>query len=271
MKQKLSLSIIFKVGIILFSLQGCTNLLYWPDKILWGDPHMQNISYHEFFVPSFDGTKLLFWDVKTTEKEADNLVLVFHGNGQNLSAHIYNFLWLTKFKTDIVIFDYRGYGLSNGTPSPVGMVEDGLKALQMAHTKFRAGHYKKFIVFGQSLGGNILLSSLKEFEARNDISLLVLDSTFRNAQDVARYRFGPLGFLISGEMAADKKLAHITMPTLVIHSRYDKLVPFHFGEELFNQIPATKKEFWKLDRGLHADAFFVEEGKYRQLFLNYLQ
>jgi fermentation-respiration switch protein FrsA (DUF1100 family) len=256
---------------ILFIISSCTNLLYYPDRVLWGDPRAHGIEFNEFYVRSFDGTRLLFWDTKSVDPNPENLVLMFHGNAQNLSAHIFNLLWLTKEKSDVMIFDYRGYGLSEGTPYPRGIVEDGLKALQVAYEKYKHGKYKNFIIYTQSLGGDVALRALEEVSFRDEIRLLVLDSTFKNAQEVARRKVGFLGFLISGEYSAKADLKHVTMPTLVIHNTIDPVVPFKSGEELFNQIPSLKKTFWKVDEGTHGDIFFIKNGYYRQEFLKLLR
>lgn len=128
---------IFKF-LLLISTISCTNLIYYPDRYLWGDPRVHGFNYHEYFVPSFDGTKLLFWDVQSKKNDPENLILYFHGNAQNISSHIFNLLWLAENTSDIIIFDYRGYGLSEGMPYPRGLVEDGLKALNVAYDKFKA-------------------------------------------------------------------------------------------------------------------------------------
>lgn len=261
---------IFKLFLVTLLLSSCTNLLYFPDKMLWGDPKVQNIEYKEYYKLSLDGTRLYFWDLESLDPNPENLVLMFHGNAQNLSAHVFNISWMTKFKTDILIFDYRGYGLSDGTPHPKGLATDGLAALNIAWEKFKTKKYKRFIVYTQSLGGDVALKALEDFENRSKINLLVLDSTFRNPQEVARNKVGVIGLLMSGESVANEKLTHIIMPTLVIHNRFDPVVPFIFGKDLFERIPATKKYFWELNEGRHGDVFFIKNGEYRREFLNLL-
>ncbi len=254
-------------------LSGCTNIIYQPDRYLYADPHAYGITFNEFYVPSFDGTKLLAWDLKSKTPNPENLVLMFHGNAQNLSSHAFNLAWMLDKKTDILIFDYRGYGLSQGTPSPKGVVEDGIKFLQVAYDKFKAGHYKHFIIYTQSLGGAIALRGLEEVPWGNEVSLLVLDSTFRSPQEVARKKtHGTLWWLISSEYTADPKLSHITMPLLVIHATKDPVIPFELGLDLYNKAPSKNKTFWKLDEpdAFHGNVFFINKGKYREKFLELL-
>jgi fermentation-respiration switch protein FrsA (DUF1100 family) len=256
---------------ILIFCSSCTSFIYWPDRYLHGDPHAFGIEFNEFFVPSFDGTRLLAWELKSKSKKPENLVLMFHGNAQNLSAHFYNLSWLTEKNTDVLLFDYRGYGLSQGSPDPKGVMEDGLKFLQIAYDKFKSGGYKKFIIYTQSLGGSVAMRALQEVDWRSEISLLVLDSTFRSARDVASFKTkGLFGFLVSSDFTADPNLVHLTMPVLVIHSKFDPVINIKFGEMLYNSIPSTKKDFWKLEGAGHGDVFFAEKGKYRDDFIKYL-
>ena len=259
------------ISLLIFFCSSCTSLIYQPDRYLHGDPHIFGIEFNEFYVPSFDGTRLLAWDLKSKTKNPENLVLMFHGNAENLSSHFYNLSWMTEKSTDVLIFDYRGYGLSGGSPYPKGVMEDGLKFLQTAYTKFKAGGYKRFIIYTQSLGGAIAMRALQEVDWRNEITLLVLDSTFRSPKEVASFKTkGMLGFLISSEYTAEESLSHLTMPLLFIHSKLDPVINIKFGEMLYNQAPSLKKDFWKIEQTGHGDVFFLDKGKYREEFINYL-
>lgn len=247
---------------------SCTSIIYQPDRYRHYDPAAIGINYNEFKVPSFDGTLLGAWDLKSKTPNPENLVLMFHGNAENLSSHAFNLVWMLEKKTDILIFDYRGYGLSEGTAYPKGVFEDGLKFLQVAYTKFKAGKYKRFIIYTQSLGGAIAMRALEEVPWRDEISLLVLDSTFRSPKDIANAKtHGLLGWLISSEYTSKKELTHLTMPLLVIHTPNDPVIPYRFGLEIYNNAPSLKKTFWKIEEGDHGNVFFVKEGAYRNQFI----
>lgn len=261
----------FKTLLPLFLLASCTNLIYQPDRYLYADPHAYGISFKEYYIKSYDGTRLLAWELKSKTPNPENLVLMFHGNAQNLSSHAFNLAWMVEKKTDVLIFDYRGYGLSEGTPSPRGVVEDGIKFLQIAYDKFKTGNYKHFIIYTQSLGGAIALRALEEVSWLNDISLLVLDSTFRSPHDVANDKtHHVLGWLISSEYTSHKNLSHLTMPVLIIHAPNDPVVPYKFGKELFMTAPTLKKTFWTIEDGYHGDVFFVQKGRYRDQFISFI-
>lgn len=265
---------IILIFLFLITFAGCTNLIYQPDHYLHGNPQAFGIELENYYAESGDGTKLHAWTLKSSTPNPENLILMFHGNAQNLSSHVFNLAWMTEKKTDVMIFDYRGYGLSKGTPYPRGVMEDGLKFLELAHERFKTGGYKRFIIYAQSLGGTIAMRALEEIPWRNDISLLVLDSTFISPMEVAAQKtHGLLWWLISSEYTANPKLTHLTMPLLVIHATRDPVISFKFGLEIFKQAPSTKKVFWQLDEpdAIHGNVFFVNKGAYREKFLNLLQ
>ena len=258
--------------IFIFLVTSCTSIIYQPDKYMHADPKSLGISYDEFVVPSLDKTQLVAWNLKSKTANPENLILMFHGNAENMSSHFLNLAWMTENKSDLLIFDYRGYGLSSGTPYPRGVAEDGLKFLEVAYAQFKDRHYKRFIVYTQSLGGAIALRSIEDFKFKDEISLLVLDSTFRDPQTVARIKTNwPMSRLISADYTANKKLSAITMPTLVIHSTQDPVIPFECGKELYDLIPAKSKWLWTLNEIGHGDVFFIKARKYRQDFLHLLR
>ena len=262
----------FKILSLSFLLTGCTSLIYQPDKILYAHPDQCNTKFNNFTFNSFDGTKLSAWKLISKKQNPKNLLIYFHGNAQNLTSHFVNAVWMTDYEYDILIFDYRGYGLSEGKPNPKGVSEDGLAFLNYSYDEFKKGGYEKFIVYGQSLGGAIVLKSLEDFGHRNEISLLVLDSTFLSPREVARDKTNRLfKYLVSNDYTANPELKHLTMPVLSIHSTKDFVISYFLGKDLYDKIPNLKKEFWTLDVRGHGDVFFIDNLKYREKFLNFVE
>lgn len=252
-------------------LTGCTSLIYQPDKYMYAHPDQFKTKFDNLTFNSIDGTKLSAWKLHSKTKNPKNLLIWFHGNAQNLTAHFVNAVWMADHGYDILIFDYRGYGLSEGEPTPKGVAEDGLAFLNYAYADYKKGGYDKFIVYTQSLGGAIALRSLEDFTHRDEISLLVLDSTFLSPRDVARDKTNRvLKYLISNNFTANPELKHLTMPVLSIHSTEDFVIAYSLGQDLYNSIPNPKKEFWTFQTRGHGDVFFVENQKYRPIFLKYV-
>ena len=259
------------LGLCLFTT-SCTSLIYQPDKFLHAHPDQFNVKFEAFTIPSKDGTTLSAWRLFSKTPNPKNLLLYFHGNAQNLTSHFINAAWMTEHGYDVIIFDYRGYGLSLGEPKPKAVAEDGLAFMDYTYQEFKKGHFKKLIFYGQSLGGAIALKSLEDFSHREDVSLLVFDSTFLSPREVAREKTNRLfQYLISNDATANPQLLHLTMPVLSIHSTQDYVIAYKLGQNLFQKIPAsTKKDFWSFDNKGHGDVFFVEEGKYRKQFIEFV-
>lgn len=261
-----------KILFLCLFLSSCTSLIYQPDKYMYAHPDQFNVKFEAFTIPSKDGTKLSAWRLISKDKNPKNILLYFHGNAQNLTSHFVNAAWMTEHGHDVIIFDYRGYGLSEGEPYPKGVAEDGLAFLDYTYNEYKKGNFKKLIIYGQSLGGAVALRSLEDFTHRDEVALLVLDSTFLSPREVAREKTNRVfQYLISNDYTAAPKLLHLTMPVLSIHSTEDFVIAYKLGQDLYNKIPAsTKKEFWTFNARGHGDVFFVEDLKYRKQFLDFV-
>lgn len=260
-----------KIIFVCLFLAGCTSLIYQPDKYLYTHPDHFKTKFDNFTFNSLDGTKLSGWKLYSKTKNPKNLLIYFHGNAQNLTSHFVNAVWMTDHSYDVLIFDYRGYGLSEGRPEPKGVSEDGLAFLNYSYEHYINGGYGRLIVYTQSLGGAIALRSLEDFKHKEDISLLVLDSTFLSPRDVAREKTNRLfKYLISNDFTAKPELSHLSMPVLSIHSTDDSVISYSLGEDLFNKIRSPKKDFWTLSIKGHGNIFFIQNLKYREMFIRYI-
>ena len=266
------MGIFSKIILACLLLTSCTSLIYQPDKLMYAHPEQFKIKFEAFTIPSKDGTILSAWRLFSKTPNPKNILLYFHGNAQNLTSHFVNAAWMTEFGYDVIIFDYRGYGLSEGVPNPKSVAEDGLAFLDYTFNEYKKGNFQKFILYGQSLGGAIALKSLEDFTHRDELTLLILDSTFLSPREVAREKTNRvLQYLITNDYTAHPKLAHVTMPVLSIHSTADFVIAYKLGQDLYNKIPSTtKKVFWTFDNKGHGDVFFIEQGKFRQLFIDYV-
>jgi hypothetical protein len=206
-------------------------------------------------------------------------ILHFHGNAQNLSSHFLMLSWIAEYGYDLFIFDYRGYGQSTGAPSQDGIYLDSMAGMQKGY-EFSLENKSPLIVYGQSLGGNVALRAIVDFSYKDQIKLLILDSTFASYQKMAWDKltsawilipFSPLAYVFFSDKYASglilNKLPPI--PTLVIHGTNDLVVPFKFGQELYSKIE-TQKWFWKIENGTHTDAFFRNEHNYKEDFIKFL-
>jgi len=253
-------------------------LFYYPSQEKFYDPKQFSLEYEDLWIESTDGVKLNAWHIKNPKaKEHKGLILHFHGNAENISSHFLNLAWITEFGYELLIFDYRGYGRSNGEPNQVGTHQDALAALKFALKKMESKPKSKFVVYCQSLGGIICARALADLENTESINLLVLDSTFSSYQDIANQKlkdhwltflFSPLSMLlISDKMSSKKYLPHLKMKKLVYHSKADFVIPYKFGEEIFSLL-SEPKTFIGLESENHIQVF--KEKKRRDEFVEIL-
>ena len=176
---------------------------------------------------------------------------------------------------DFMIFDYEGYGLSQGDPSPEHTLEDGKAAVRFV---MRKDPGTPIVIFGQSLGGAVGLRTAIEMKNDAPIKLVVADSTFLSYESAGRsvlahhwltWIFQPLAYvLLSDKYAPDDRVSEISpIPLIVIHGKLDQTVDFDLGKEIYDK-SKDPHLFWPIDNGTHIDSMYRHKGKYRKMLLD---
>jgi fermentation-respiration switch protein FrsA (DUF1100 family) len=243
------------------ALCSCTNLFLQPDRHLYLKPEQVGAKYETIDFRSVDGTKLCGLWFPARPGPGKGVVLQFHGNGQNETSHFLYVYWLALEGWDVMAFDYRGYGASEGTKSISGSVADGAAALAFARGR-AAG--RPLVVIGQSLGGALALAALDR-DGGSGVRALALDSTFASYEDVAEQKLSLLWFtwplqwplsrlLISDRFAPERLIARrARIPLLMLHAPDDPVVPYAQGRRLYELAPGPK-EFWDVPGSGHTEA-----------------
>ena len=157
---------------------------------------------------------------------------------------------------NIFIFDYRGYGKSEGTPTEQGIYQDTLAAFDYISRRPDL-EKKRIVAYGESLGGVAVI----DLAVKRSVAALIIDSSFSSAVDMAQviYSFIP-SFLIQVRMNSADKIKNIMAPKLMIHSINDQVVPFRLGKKLFDAA-ADPKEFLQITGG-HNEGYVESKEKY---------
>jgi fermentation-respiration switch protein FrsA (DUF1100 family) len=236
----------FLMALLLFFRQD--RIVYVPSKKLVQFPSDILLPYREVEFPTDDDLNLYGWMVG--EEEFKDVVLFFHGNGGNIS---YNLNFITIFyrlglKT--LIFDYRGYGQSQGTPSEEGTYLDAEAAWDYLIKTERISS-DRVIFYGHSLGGAVAA----HLAAKVKPGALILEASFTSAPDLGKsmFPFFPVRMLCRFQYNTKALLPGITIPVLVIHSPNDEMIPFRHGEILY-KAANEPKQFLKIF-GSHNDGF----------------
>jgi hypothetical protein len=197
-----------------------------------------------------DGVRLHGWffPADTNSPRADWAVLVCHGNGGNISHRLDLTAALLKTGLAVFLFDYRGYGRSEGRPGEEGTYRDAQAAYRWLRQK--AFHGEHIVAFGESLGGGIV----SELALRETLGGIVLQSTFTSIPDIGAEVFPwlPVRWINTIKYDTRAKLPQIKVPVLVMHSREDTLARFSHAEANFAAANEPKL-LWEL-AGEHNEA-----------------
>ncbi|MCK5175585.1 MAG: alpha/beta hydrolase, partial [Planctomycetes bacterium] len=157
------------------------------------------------------------------------------------------------------IFDYRGYGSSQGKPTEEGTYLDAQAAFDWLGT-VKGVPSEEIILFGRSLGGSVAAHLAQTAKPAG----LVLESSFTSYIDLGKkfYPYLPVSWFASFNYNTLEYIDKVTCPILVIHSRNDELIPFEFGLRLYNAANEPK-EFIEIF-GSHNDGFLFSGEVYRQ-------
>ena len=237
---------------LIFFMQS--RMLYFPYKEHALDPTRAGMSFEDLMLKTADGVRVSAWFVPVRKGErASAAVIVCHGNAGNISHRLDTIQIFNRLGLDVLIFDYRGYGKSEGSPDEKGTYEDARAAWRFLREKGYGS--EKIVVFGRSLGGAIASRLAREVGP----AALIVESSFTSVPDLASeiYWYFPVRLLSRFEYPTAKNLSIVKAPVLVIHSREDNLIPFAHGERNFAS--AKEPKTFLPIRGDHNEGFFVSK------------
>jgi len=228
--------------------------LFEPERepvISW-NPEDYGIPRERTEVLSFetdDGELLYGWYCRAEHPIAS--ALYCHGNTGNLSNTAHVMPYLLDAGINVLLFDYRGFGRSSGSPSLSGIIDDGVTAARL-HEKIRPKHVPS-ILYGYSLGGAIAGQIIR----RHPFDGLILQSTFTNLPDIARVTFPRVPLhLVSGRLFDTLEVVrNLTVPALIIHGTTDEVCPSWMAQQLHDSCGADEKKLILVEGGLHKDLF----------------
>jgi fermentation-respiration switch protein FrsA (DUF1100 family) len=224
-------------------------MIYQPTKTPAGASNAARAGFEQASFTAADGTRLSGWFADHPERRA--VVLFAHGNGGNVE------MWAPlvreladRHRVAALVFDYRGYGESEGRPREAGVLQDSRAARRWLAE--RTGVTEDSIVMmGQSLGGGVAI----DLAAKDGARALVLMSTFTSVPDVAaqHVRWLPTNLVMTERFRSLDKIKHYHGPLLICHGDADRMIPFTHGEQLFAAAPGTVKQFVRHVGGDHND------------------
>lgn len=230
--------------------------IFFPDPVVTHTPADFGMAYEDLRIVTEDKVGLHGWLVRGEPGKA--LILFCHGNAGNICHRLDNIYRLRRLGYGVLIFDYRGYGRSEGAISEKGFYLDVEAAYQAA---LREANRRKvnLVIFGRSLGGIAAV----HVGAGGHCSGLILESTFTNLGAMANEHFHlPSGIVgMENRFNAVGKIHTAKAPILFFHGDRDGIVPIILGRELYLAAPEPK-EFVTLVGAGHNDTYLVGGEEY---------
>lgn len=240
--------------------------VYHPDP--WNDQDWKTRSglpLEDVWFQSSDGTKLFGWYVERAATSA--VVLWCHGNAGNIINRLENLRELYRLGLSVFLFDYRGYGRSQGSPSEEGLYEDALGAYDYL-TRIRLIRPERIVLFGRSLGAAVAA----EVASHKPAAGLILESPFPSIEAVAKYHYGglPVHWLLGAEFRLIDRLPQLSLPKLVVHGDRDEVVPLELGRQVF-EAAKPPKSFYVIKGADHNNTYHVGGEPYFHRFAEFVQ
>lgn len=228
---------------------------FYPRVATFADP---------YWVAAADGSRLAC-SYRVVQPDAKTVVY-FHGNGEVVTNYLPSVAnWFNGMGYNLLLAEYRGYGMSNGTPALVGMLDDVallLDSLQIPD--------ENTILFGRSIGS---LYAVHGVAQRPRLGGLILESGVADLSQLFFERGLPEELSVSeAELLeelhryfdAKTKLSGFQGKALVLHARHDELVGVQHSEMLYAAVQEPK-QLTIFEQGGHNDIFHRNQIEYTQL------
>jgi len=251
------------------------SFIYFPERELIGDPAEFGLAFDDAYFTAGDGVRLHGWFVPGAGGSVEQLNngtappseavplfqgsnvpavpatwLWFHGNAGNTSDRLENLRLLhDELGVNVFIFDYRGYGRSEGSPSEHGTYRDAEAALAYLLSRSDV-EPERIVYFGRSLGSAVAV----ELATRETPRGLILEAPFTSVRAMGKavFPFLPISLLVGNQFDSLGRISRVRAPLLILHGDRDEVVPFQQGEALY-RAANEPKTFLRIPGAGHND------------------
>lgn len=257
-KTLLLIALLVAVGVVIGVMVRQMSILdrfmvYFPDRHLYTTPAEAGLDYDDVFLTAADGVRIHAWHVPG---ESDTTLLWLHGNAGNISHRVDNIAALNSLTgLGVLIVDYRGYGLSEGSPSEKGLYLDAEAAFEHLVTEHGLDPVEDIVLFGRSLGVGVAA----DVATRHTVRCVILESGFTSVISMAGasrpdwlvYALMPF---VGARYDTLAKISRVKSPVMIVHGDRDEIVPFQMAEELF-EAARDPKRFHVVKGAMHNDVY----------------
>lgn len=254
--------------VVVLAYVGVCALLYAvQDRLVWFpgpppavDPGVLGLPYEEARITTEDGAALHAWFVPS----GPEAVLVSHGNAGTVAERLPLADAFLRMGRSVLLYDYRGYGRSEGRPDEEGTYRDAVAAFDWLVARgFAPG---QITAYGESLGAAVSV----ELAQRREPARLVVEHAFVSVPEIGArvYPWLPVRLLARIHYNSLDDAPELHLPVLVVHSPEDELVPIGHGRRLYDALPGPKR-FLETGGG-HNDGGFLQRAEWRETVRQFL-
>ncbi len=261
-----------------FLLTACSSLFFYPDQRTRLTPDKLGLNYEDVYLKTRDNTRIHAWRL-IPEQTPKGVIVVLHGNAENISSHIISVSWLVEAGYELLLPDYRGFGESTGRAALPGIFQD-LDAVSQWLEERRQQQNIPLYWLGQSIGANLSFYYLATHPVPG-LNAVILDAPFASYRTLAREKLNqlwltwpfqyPLSWLIDDRFSPIRYTEHWPeFPLLIYSSDNDRVIPLHHTERLVKQIRQNSRIPLKMieTHGTHISTYRYPE--YRTATLEFL-
>jgi len=241
------------------------SFIYFPSRGYDATPSGLSLAHEDVWLTAEDGVRIHGWYLPVPR--ARWVTLVSHGNAGNISHRLDRAQLLqARLRSSVFLYDYRGYGASEGSPDEAGTYRDARAAYgYLVGEKQVKAH--ELVLFGESLGSAVAL----ELALAHPAAALVLEAPFTSVRDMARTTiFAPLAPFVRTRYESLDRISRLRMPLLVVQGDRDEVVPPVQGRRLFDAAREPKR--YSAIRGAgHNGTYLVGGEAYWQAIADFLE
>ena len=242
------------IGVVLHQMSILDRfMVYFPSRQLHTTPAEVGLEYSDVYLTTEDGIRIHSWHVPG---KSNTTLLWLHGNAGNISHRVNNIAALNRLTgLGVLIVDYRGYGLSEGSPSEPGLYADAEAGFDYLESELGLDPVEDIVLFGRSLGVGVAA----ETATRHAVRCVILESGFTSTIDMARatrpeWLVRALMPFVGARYDTLSKIGNIKSPVMIVHGDRDDIVPFHMAEQLF-EAARDPKRFHAVRGAMHNDVY----------------
>lgn len=260
-------------------LTACSGMFFYPQERLRLTPDILGIQYRDVYLTTRDDIRVHAWHL-LPPSVPKGVILVLHGNAENISTHIHSVAWLAESGYELLLLDYRGFGHSEGAASLPGVFNDLSSAADWLEHRSQSQGIPAFWL-GQSIGASLSSYYLSKHSV-DGLKAVILDTPFASYRRIGREKFSefwltwplqyPLSWLIDDQYSPERvadKWPHL--PLLIFSSENDVVIPQRHTRDLVRQLHSGSESTIETVRTDTPHIGTYRDQSYRETTLRFLQ